>query len=253
MTLDAAPTFTLETTMRIRGDASVLETAGSGSAQMSAQPVRRFEASPWRDPRLIAGVLIVVASTALGGWAIAAADHTVAYWATRGSVRAGDPVHRDDLAVVHAKVPSRTARGLLRTDEALPARITDLRWATDAHAGTLVTSEALVPRGRAMELPVTAAAGGVPADLRSGDRVDVWAVPDSAGSGGAGSGSEAATQAGSRARRVLSKVRVVSRSSTSGISGGPGVTLVVDVAGTKLDAALMGALSTQRLTVVRVS
>lgn len=231
--------------MRIRGDASVLETAGSGSAP----PVRRFEASPWRDPRLIAGVLIVVASTALGGWAVAAADHTVAYWATRGSVRAGDPVHSNDLAVVYAKVPSRTARGLLRTDEALPARIADLRWATDARAGTLVTSEALVPRGRAVELPVTAAAGGVPADVRSGDRVDIWAVPDSAGSGGAGSGSEGAV----RARRVLSKVRVVSRSGTSGISGGPGVTLVVDVAGTKLDATLMGALSTNRLTVVRVS
>jgi len=230
--------------MRIRGDASVLETVGSGSAQKSAQSVRRFEPSPWRDPRLIAGVLIVVASTALGGWAVAAADHTVAYWATRGSVRAGDPVHRADLAVVHAKVPSRTARGLLRTDEALPARITDLRWATDARAGTLVTSEALVPRGRAVELPVTAAAGGVPADVRSGDRVDVWAVPDRGGSGSDGA---------VRARRVLSKVRVVSRSSTSGISAGPGVTLVVDVAGTKLDAALMGALSTQRLTVVRVS
>lgn len=240
MTLDAAPTFALETTMRIRGDASALETAGSGSAP----PVRRFEASPWRDPRLIAGVMIVVASTALGGWAVAAADHTVAYWATRGSVRAGDPVHRDDLVVVRAKVPGRTARGLMRTDEALPARISDLRWASDARAGTLVTAEALVPRGRAVELPVTAAAGGVPVDVRSGDRVDVWAVPDRAGSG---------SDTPARARRVLSRVRVVSRSSASGISGGAGITLVVDVAGRNLDAALMGALSTQRLTVVRVS
>jgi hypothetical protein len=222
-----------------------LETAGSGSAP----PVRRFDASPWRDPRLIAGVLIVLASTALGGWAVAAADHTEAYWAARGSVRAGDPVHREELVVVRAKVPSRTARGLLHTDEALPARIADLRWATDLRAGTLVTSEALEPRGRAVELPLSAAAGGVPADLRSGDRVDVWAVPGSAGSGGEASGSEAST----RARRVLSKVRVVSRSGTSGVSGGPGVALVVDIAGTKLDAALMGALSTKRLTVVRVS
>ena len=235
--------------MRIRGDASDLETAGSGSAR----PVRRFNASPWRDPRLIAGVLIVLASTALGGWAIAAADHTVAYWATRSGVRAGEPVHRDDLVAVHAKVPSRTARGLLRTDQALPARIADLRWATDARAGALVTSDSLVPRTRAVELPISVATGGIPADVRSGDRVDVWAVPDGAGSGagagGAGSGSE--TSAG--ARRVLSKVRVVSRSSASGIGGGPGVTVVVDVAGTTLDARLMGALSTQRLTVVRVS
>ena len=249
MTLDVATRFALQTTMRIRGDASVVEMVGSGSAQMSAQPVRRFDAAPWRDPRLIAGILIVLASTALGGWAVAAADHTVAYWATRSGVHAGDPVDRADLVAAHAKVPSRTARGLLRTDRALPARLSDLRWATDAGAGTLVTSDALEPRGRAVELPVSVGAGGIPVDVRSGDRVDVWAVTDSAGSGGADSGSEASV----RARRVLSRVRVVSRSSTSGVSGGPGVTLVVDVAGTKLDAALMGALSTQRLTVVRVS
>ena len=55
MTLDGTARSALETTMRIRGDANVLETAGSGSAA----PVRRFNASPWRDPRLIAGVLIV--------------------------------------------------------------------------------------------------------------------------------------------------------------------------------------------------
>ncbi len=244
MTLDAAPPSALETTMRIRGDARDLDTAGSGSAA----PVRRFEASPWRDPRLIAGVLIVLVSTALGGWAIAAADQTVAYWAVRGNVRAGDPVHRDDLVVVHAKVPGRTARGLLRTDQALPGRIADLRWAADARAGALVTSEALVPRTRAIELPLSVRAGSLPADVRSGDRVDVWAVPERAGSA-----SEAGSPAGARARRVLSEVRVVSRSSASGISGGPGVTLVVDVAGTKLDAALMGALSSQRLTVVRVA
>ena len=240
MTLDAAPTFTLETTMRIRGDASVQETAGSGSAA----PVRRFDASPWRDPRLIAGVLIVLASTVLGGWTIAAADHTVAYWATRGSVRVGDPVHRDDLVAVRAKVPSRTAHGLLRIDQPLPARFSDLRWASDARAGTLVTSDALALRGRAVELPVSVPVGGIPSDLRSGDHVDVWAVPDRAGSG---------SEPTARARRVLSNVRVVSRSGASGISGGPGVTLVVDAAGTQLDAALMGALSTQRLTVVRVS
>ena len=230
--------------MRIRGDASDLETAGSGSVR----PVRRFNASPWRDPRLIAGVLIVLASTALGGWAIAAADHTVAYWATRSGVRAGEPVHRDDLVAVHAKVPGRTARGLLRTDQALPARIGELRWATDARAGALVTSDSLIPRTRAVELPISVPTGGIPADVRSGDRVDVWAVPDGAGSGGGG----AADETSARARRVLSKVRVVSRSGASGI-GGPGVTVVVDVAGTPLDASLMGALSTQRLTVVRVS
>jgi Flp pilus assembly protein CpaB len=108
----------------------------------------------------------------------------------------------------------------------------------------LVTSDALEPRSRAVELPVSVGSGGIPADMRSGDRVDVWAVPDRTGSD---------PEEPARASRVLSGVRVVSRASTSGVSGGSGVTLVVDVAGTKLDATLMSALSTQRLTVVRVS
>lgn len=236
--------------MRIRGDASTVETTGTGSGPLSAprstRPVRRFNASPWRDPRLIAGVLIVLVSAALGGWAVAAADHTVAYWATQGSVRAGDPVARADLVAVHAKVPGRTARGLLRTDEALPARISELRWASDARAGALVTADSLVPRTRTVELPVFVPAGGLPADLRSGDRVDIWAVPDAARA-------ESGEQKAQRARRVLTKARVVSRSSANGIGSGPGVTLVVDAAGTTLDAALMTALATQRLTVVRVS
>jgi hypothetical protein len=231
--------------MRIRGDAGVHETSGRGADRT----VRRFSASPWRDPRLIAGVLIVLASTAMGGWVLAAADHTEAYWVTRSGVRAGDPVHREDLVVARAKVPGRTARGLLRTDQPLPARISDLRWAADARPGTLVTSDSLVRRTRSVELPVSVPNGGLPADLRSGDRVDIWAVPDRAGTGESALGSETAA----RARRVLSKVRVVSRSTASGISGGPGVALVVDVAGVTVDAALIGALSTQRLTVVRVS
>jgi hypothetical protein len=95
-----------------------------------------------------------------------------------------------------------------------------------------------------VELPLAVAAGSIPADLRSGDRVDVWAVPDGAGSG---------AEEPARARRVLARVRVVSRSGTSSVSSGPGLTLVVDVGGTKLDAALMGAVSGRRLTVVRVS
>jgi hypothetical protein len=207
---------------------------------------RRVGSSPWRDPRVIAGVLLVLASTVIGGFVVAAADHTESFWALGRDVRAGESVRRDDLVAVRAKVPARTSRSLLRTDRPLPARLADLRWASDAHSGTLVTDSSLATRRRAVELPIAVGTGGLPGDLRRGDRVDVWSVPERVDDGTRGS------KPGT-ARRLMSSVRVVSRSSATGITGGAGVTLVVDAAGTTIDGRLMAALSSGRITIVRVS
>lgn len=229
--------------MRIRGDAGVAPFAPDVGGSIQA---KRLDVRPWRDPRAIVGVVLILASTVVGGLALAAADHTEGFWAVSRDVRAGDPVRRQDLVAVRAKVPGRTASGLLRTDQPLPGRLAELRWASDGRAGTLVTMSALVSRRRVVELPMVVAAGGAPADLRSGDRVDIWSVPDGRTEEPAG-----ADKAG--ARRLMSGARVVSTSSATGMTGGPSVSLVVDAAGMTLDARLMGALSTGRITVVRVS
>jgi hypothetical protein len=191
---------------------------------------------PWRDVRVIAGVLLVLSSAVLGGLLLAAADHTEGYWAVSRDVRAGDAVRREDFTAVRAQVPAPTGASLLRTDRALPGRLSELRWSTDARAGTLVTASALASRRGVVELPFSVPTAGLPGDLRRGDRVDVWSVPDE-----------------SPARRLLSGVRVVSRTSATGITGGPGVTLVVDAGGRTIDSKLMSALSRGRITVVRVS
>jgi hypothetical protein len=229
--------------MRIRGDAGtgLLVPEGGGAVQ-----AKRLDVRPWRDPRLIAGVILVLVSTVLGGWIVAAADQTESFWAVGDDVRAGEPVRRGDLVAVRAKVPSTTAAGLLRTNRPLPQRLADLRWASDARAGTLVTTAGLTSRRSAVELPVAVGVGGLPGDLRPGDRVDVWSVPERADDRARGT-------AASGARRLLTGVRVVSRTSATGITGGPGVTLVVDAAGTTIDGKLMSALSGGRITVVRVS
>lgn len=229
--------------MRIRGDAGtgLLMPESGGTVR-----AKRLDVTPWRDPRLIAGVVLVLVSTVVGGWIVAAADHTESFWAVGNDVRAGEPVHRGDLVAVRAKVPSTTASGLLRTNQPLPQRLADLRWAADARAGTLITAAGLASRRSAVELPITVGAGAVPGDLRRGDRVDVWSVAERADERARGT-----TATG--ARRLLTGVRVVSRSSTTGIRGGPGVTLVVDAAGTTIDGKLMSALSGGHITVVRVS
>ncbi|MFL6090073.1 MAG: hypothetical protein ACJ71Z_08035 [Aeromicrobium sp.] len=229
--------------MRIRGDAGVAPFAPDVGGSIQA---KRLDVRPWRDPRAIVGVVLVLASTVMGGLALAAADHSESYWAVSRDVRAGDPVRRHDLVAVRARVPGRTASGLLRTDHALPGRLAELRWAADGRAGTLVTSSTLVSRRHIVELPMVVGTGGAPGDLRSGDRVDIWSVPD-ARTGEPPSDDRAG------ARRLMAGARVVSTSSATGMTGGPSISLVVDAAGTTLDARLMSALSTGRLTVVRVS
>ncbi|HUQ00614.1 MAG TPA: hypothetical protein VM093_09165 [Aeromicrobium sp.] len=232
--------------MRIRGDADRgLFMPGDGGKVRA----NKLDVTPWRDPRLIAGVVLVLASTVLGGWVVAALDRTESFWTVGSNVRAGAPVQRDDLVPVRAKVPGATAAGLLRTDRPLPQRLANLRWATDARAGTLVTEADLASRASIVEVPIAVGVGGLPNDLRPGDRIDVWAVAERA----ADRGEDAAAPAPRGTRRLLTGVRVVSRTSASGITGGPGVTLVVDAAGKTIDATLMSALAAGHITVVRVS
>ena len=85
----------------------------------------------------------MLVSTVLGAAAIAAGTSSTGYWAVRSEVRAGDPVKRSDLVRTEAHLPDDAARHVIRTDEALPARLADLVWKRDVGDGALVTRSAL--------------------------------------------------------------------------------------------------------------
>jgi hypothetical protein len=203
----------------------------------------RLEHRPWRDPRLVLGVLLVLVSTVLGAAAVAAASSTTGYWAVRSDVRAGDPVERDDLVATEAHVPEDAARHLLRTDRPLPARLDDLVWARDVGDGAFVTRGAMSSRQADVvtELPLTVTSGAAPADLARGDRVDVWVGP--------GPGEDA----GQEADRVLSDVRVVSSGGTGTVRGAPSRTVVVGVPDDALNGSVVSTVSAGHVTMVRVS
>src|SRR5687767_6086843 len=203
----------------------------------------RLEHHPWRDPRLILGVLLVLVSTVLGAAAIAAGTSSTGYWAVRSEVRAGDPVKRSDLVRAEAHLPDDAARHVIRTDEALPARLADLVWKRDVGDGALVTRSVLTTQesGSVTELPLTITAGAAPTDLRRGDRVDVWVGP--------GPGDDA-TQ---KAARVLRDVRVVSRGGSAALRGAPSRTVVVDVSDADLSGSVVSTVAAGHVTMVRVS
>ena len=215
---------------------------GAMTRQSRPRPTR-LERRPWRDPRLILGVLLVLVSTVLGAAAVAAGSSSTGYWAVRTDVRAGDPVQRSDLVRAEARLPDDAARHVIRTDEALPARFADLVWARDIGDGALVTRSALTTReaGSVTELPLAVTAGAAPTDLRRGDRVDVWVGP--------GPGDDA-TQ---KASRVLRDVRVVSSGGSAAVRGAPSRTVLVDVSGADLSGSVVSTVAAGYVTMVRVS
>ena len=197
---------------------------------------------PWRDPRMILGLTLIAASMVAGGVALAAADHTVAYWAVSSPVHEGERVERSDFTVAKVKVPARTARTLIRTDAALPHRLGQMVWSRSLSGGALVSAQDLGAARSMVEVPVTVGAGGVPANLRRGDVVDVWV-----------STGDPDTAAAAKAVKVLSRARVVSRANSGGLDGGPAATVVVDAAGATVDGHLVAAVSSGHVTLVRVS
>ena len=140
-------------------------------------PARRVGRRRWQDPRLWVGILLVAISVLVGARVLAAADNTVPVWRVSQALQPGDAVTAGGLEVAHVRVADTgTLQAYLHADVPLPDGLQVTR-ALDA--GELLPTSAVsavdVPTARELPLGVTAA--GVPPGLRSGDLVDVWAVP----------------------------------------------------------------------------
>ncbi|HZJ39418.1 MAG TPA: hypothetical protein VFD20_00510, partial [Demequina sp.] len=73
---------------------------------MSDTPVAgRLRRPGWRDPRLLAGLLLIaVAVTAVAG-IVRSADTTFPYYAAADTLTPGTVLTRDDVVVVRVRIP----------------------------------------------------------------------------------------------------------------------------------------------------
>ncbi len=143
----------------------------------ASPPARRLQSHRWRDPRLWIGGLLVVGSVLIGAKILASADDTVAIWALDDDVSAGMSIDADDVHAVRIHfTDDADAIRYLSAGEPLPDGAVA---AHDFGAGELLAADGITTDARAVpdELPLGVSAAGLPADLRSGDQVDVWAVP----------------------------------------------------------------------------
>lgn len=217
--------------------------AGPKGSHNSTAAAERLRLRPWSDPRLLLGVLLVLAATVFGARALAAADDTVEYWSLAHDVRAGDPVSKDDLVAVSVHLTGATAHQHLAVDDTFPADLDELQWSADGTEGALVARDDLDPRDTAAsrQLPVTVAESAIPADLSHGDHVEVWV--------GAGPGDqdvEAAT-------RVLDDVVVLRAATAEGaLDGGGSTSVLLQVPADLLTGDVVSQVASGHVTLVRV-
>jgi hypothetical protein len=136
----------------------------------------RLRKPSWKDPRLVVGILLVLASTAGVVSLLGAADQTTEAYAAREAIAVGERLTEDKLHRVKVRLGD-LEQGYLTPESGL---------AEGAVAVQRIGPDQLVPRDSLGELdvldrkPVAVTVDeALPAQAVAGSRVDVWvALPD---------------------------------------------------------------------------
>lgn len=221
---------------------TMLPRSGTGSAAVPpSPPATRHRRPSWRDPRLVAGVVMVAGSVLLGSQLLAGADDTVTVWSARTALPAGTGVTAADLRPSQVRFTSDQLAERYVPTASAPEGMVLLR---DVAAGELLPRAALgaAAAEETAELPVAVSSDAIPAGLRPGELVDVWVTP-----------AQRSTDGGP-AVRVLEQVPVVAvpqHSSALGPASTRQVVVGVPGADEDLVARALGRLSAGTAVVVR--
>lgn len=141
----------------------------------------RLRRPRWRDPRLLIGLLLVLASVAGVVALLQSADRTDAYWAAKQDLAPGAPLTPDQFVPVEANLSGAEGR-YLSADAPAPV---DRVLVSAVRAGELVPAAGVVEADPHERQPVgLTLAEPLPAGVGVGDRVDVWvALPLDEGRG----------------------------------------------------------------------
>jgi hypothetical protein len=158
----------------------------SGKSSGTSQPVDRSmpagvpasAAAPrvhrrwWRDSRVITGVIVVVVCMLAGARIVTWGEDRVSVWQVTRDLSAGANLSPSEVSAV--EIPDGLTQEFLSAGAVPEGRLT-----RDVRAGELLTVSALAaggdPNVRWVTLPI--APLHAPADLASGDRVDIWSTP----------------------------------------------------------------------------
>lgn len=184
----------------------------AGSARITVvsdpTPVRRLERPRWRDRRLLVGLVLVLASVALGSHLVAQADDREPMYAASHPLEPGQRLTVADVHVVHVRLDRVGAR-YLPAGSRWPDGTVVLR---SVQSGELVPMSSLGPPEAVTARPVAVTVrSGASDGLRAGALVDVWVAAKVSGA-----------DTFREPELVVRSAEVVSVSSGGGLVGGSG-------------------------------
>ena len=137
--------------------------ASSGSSGRARLP-------SWLNPRVIAGIVLVLVATAVGALVIGRAERTSRVWATTRALAPGIVLRADDLQAVTARLPGEVSKYLRASDK---DRLVGLTVNKTLIAHELLPASALsgTPAGTTVSVPLPS--GDAPPITR-GQRVRLW-------------------------------------------------------------------------------
>lgn len=182
---------------------------------------QRLRKPTWRDSRLLIGLLLVLASTAIGAYVLSRADDRVPMYAAKSGLMAGQPLTADDVVRVDAQLGDADTN-YLSAEGGLPPQFFVLR---EVRAGELIPQSAVGPRDKATAQPVTLQVDATSAStLQQGSVVDVYVNRPAAPTKGSVGSAEFAGP-----NLSLEGVTVVGLSNDNNVMGGSGDTRPVQV------------------------
>ena len=136
----------------------------------------RLKKPSWKDPRLLVGILLVLASVAGVIALVGAADRTVQVYVAREGIAVGQKLSRDDLSVAKVRLDD-VESGYVTVESGLPeGKVAVQRVANNQ----LLPRESLGDADALDRKPVAVTVeDSLPAQAVPGSRVDVWvSLPD---------------------------------------------------------------------------
>ncbi len=132
---------------------------------------QRLRKPSWRDSRLLIGLLLVLASTAIGAYVVSRADDRVPMYAAKTGLMAGQPLTAEDVVRVDVQLGDAGTDYVSAQGE-IPAQFFVLR---EVRAGELIPQSAIGPQDEATAQPVTLRVDATSAStLQEGSVVDVY-------------------------------------------------------------------------------
>ncbi|MEO8889876.1 MAG: SAF domain-containing protein [Jatrophihabitantaceae bacterium] len=136
---------------------------------LSSPNPKRVKTPSWFDLRLVAGVVLVLASVLIGAKVVSGADHTHRLVAVTHDLAAGSTLRAADVRLVAVQLPGR-GEGVYLADT---SRAVGRQLNRALGRGELLPAAALGERTAATTLSVPFEAGNAP-PLQSGERIEVW-------------------------------------------------------------------------------